>query len=70
MGEQSIKNLRGHNREDLIFAGSESRSPVGMCEVTMTIDNHGQPVFERDGKSFNEIQSRAACSETAILNFL
>ncbi len=56
MGEQSIKNLRGHNREDLIFAGSESRSPVGMCEVTMTIDNHGQPVFERDGKSFNEIQ--------------
>jgi len=56
MGEQSIKNLRGHNREDLIFAGSESRSPVGMCEVTMSIDNHGQPVFEREGKSFNEIQ--------------
>ncbi len=55
MGEQNIKNLRGQNREDLIFAGSDSRSAVGMCEVTMTIDNGGQPVFEREGKSFTEV---------------
>ena len=33
LGEQRIKNLRGENNEDLIFAGSESKKPLGMTEV-------------------------------------
>ena len=39
MGEQSAKHLRGRAMQDVIFAGSESRGPMGMCEVTITFDN-------------------------------
>ncbi len=39
IGEQSMKALRGKSREDIIFAGSESRSPLGAAEVTVTFDN-------------------------------
>jgi len=39
MGEQRIKSLRGATREDIIFAGTEKRAPMGMAEVTLTFDN-------------------------------
>jgi chromosome segregation protein len=39
MGEQSPRRLRGKGMDDVIFAGSEGRSAVGMAEVTLTFDN-------------------------------
>lgn len=39
LGEQSTKTLRGAKMEDVIFAGTESRKPVGCASVTLCIDN-------------------------------
>ncbi|MGB9307020.1 MAG: AAA family ATPase, partial [Mycobacterium sp.] len=39
MGEQGAKTLRGGKMEDVIFAGTSSRAPLGRAEVTVTIDN-------------------------------
>ncbi len=41
MGEQSAKHLRGKAMEDVIFAGSESRGPAPMAEVSITFDDVG-----------------------------
>jgi len=39
LGEQSVKSLRGAKMEDVIFAGSDSRKPLNVAEVTITLDN-------------------------------
>ncbi|MBW2694683.1 MAG: AAA family ATPase, partial [Deltaproteobacteria bacterium] len=55
MGEQSPRRLRGKGMDDVIFQGSEGRSPVGMAEVVLTFDNSGgdgPPAFS----SYSEIQ--------------
>src|SRR3712207_540125 len=39
MGTQGAKDLRGGKMEDVIFAGTSSRAPLGRAEVTVTIDN-------------------------------
>ena len=40
LGEQSNRSLRTRRSDDVIFAGSESRKPIGMAEVILTFDNH------------------------------
>jgi chromosome segregation protein len=55
MGEQSPRRLRGKGMEDVIFAGSDARSPVGLAEVILTFDNgdgNGPPHLA----GFSEIQ--------------
>jgi len=39
LGEQSVKNLRGDKMEDVIFAGTQYRKPVGLAQVSLTLDN-------------------------------
>lgn len=54
MGEQSVKQLRGKNMEDIIFAGANGKKPLNMAEVTLTLanDNGHAPEEFRD---FSEI---------------
>jgi len=39
LGEHAIKSLRAEKMEDVIFSGTESRKPLGMAEVTLSIAN-------------------------------
>ena len=39
LGERNAKNLRGQAMEDVIFAGSSARKPVGIAEVDLVLDN-------------------------------
>jgi chromosome segregation protein len=43
MGEMSAKHLRGSSMEDVIFAGADGYSPMGMAEVSLTLENDGGP---------------------------
>ena len=42
MGEQSPKQLRGRHMEDLIFSGTDNLKPLGLAEVTLTLENVGK----------------------------
>lgn len=46
LGEQSPRSLRGGSMEDVIFAGSVGRDPVGVAEVALVLDNsdHALPI--------------------------
>ena len=39
LGEQSVKSLRGGKMEDVIFAGTQFRKPVGLAQVSLCLDN-------------------------------
>ncbi|MBI2263591.1 MAG: chromosome segregation protein SMC [Armatimonadetes bacterium] len=39
LGEQSARTLRGNRMEDVIFAGTDARKSLSLCEVTLVLDN-------------------------------
>ena len=47
MGEQRSKALRGSKMEDVIFGGTEKRSPMGFAQVSLVIDNSAR-IFDSD----------------------
>lgn len=51
LGEQSVKNLRGSKMEDVIFAGTSKKKPLGYCEVTITFDNTSRMI----GVDYSEV---------------
>ena len=55
MGEQNPRHLRGRGMEDVIFAGTERKPAVGMCEVTLVLDNSDGLAAPPYG-GFSEIQ--------------
>ncbi len=49
LGEKQAKNIRGAKMEDVIFTGTETRKPLSLSEVTISIDNSGRILdFESD----------------------
>ncbi|MBB2913829.1 chromosome segregation protein [Streptosporangium becharense] len=67
MGEHSAKSLRGGKMEDVIFAGTSSRAPLGRAEVTLTIDNSdGMLPIDYTEVTISRLMFRAGQSEYAI----
>ncbi|MGH3254481.1 MAG: chromosome segregation SMC family protein, partial [Streptosporangiaceae bacterium] len=67
MGEQGIKSLRGGKMEDVVFAGTTSRAPLGRAEVTLTIDNSdGALPIEYTEVTLSRLMFRSGQSEYAI----
>jgi chromosome segregation protein len=44
LGEQSVKQLRGNKMEDVIFAGTQHRKPVGFAQVSLLLDNSDRAI--------------------------
>lgn len=55
MGEQSVKQLRGKNIQDIIFAGTDDRPAMNMAEVTMILNNE-DGAGPDELKDFTEIE--------------
>jgi chromosome segregation protein len=67
MGEQGVKSLRGGKMEDVVFAGTTSRAPLGRAEVTLTIDNSdGALPIDYAEVTISRLMFRSGQSEYAI----
>ncbi|MDQ2661917.1 MAG: chromosome segregation protein SMC [Actinomycetota bacterium] len=67
MGEQGAKTLRGGKMEDVIFAGTATRGPLGRAEVSLTIDNaDGALPIEYSEVTISRTLFRNGSSEYAI----
>ena len=67
MGEQGAKTLRGGKMEDVIFAGTAGRAPLGRAEVALTIDNtDGALPIEYAEVSVTRLMFRSGESEYSI----
>ncbi|MGW9168954.1 chromosome segregation protein SMC [Agromyces sp. NPDC055658] len=67
MGEQGAKTLRGGKMEDVIFAGTSTRGPLGRAEVSLTIDNtDGALPIEYTEVTISRTLFRNGTSEYAI----
>ncbi|MFF4368846.1 AAA family ATPase [Streptomyces sp. NPDC001594] len=67
MGEQGAKTLRGGKMEDVIFAGTTGRPPLGRAEVSLTIDNSdGALPIEYAEVTLTRIMFRGGSSEYQI----
>ncbi|MBJ2120024.1 chromosome segregation protein SMC [Arthrobacter sp. MSA 4-2] len=67
MGEQGAKTLRGGKMEDVIFAGTAGRPPLGRAQVTLTIDNaDGALPIEYSEVTISRTLFRSGGSEYAI----
>ncbi len=67
LGEQGAKALRGGKMEDVIFAGTPGKAPLGRAEVTLTIDNaDGALPIEYAEVSLTRLMFRDGASEYSI----
>jgi len=67
MGEQGAKSLRGGSMEDVIFAGTAGRPPLGRAEVSLTIDNtDGALPIDYTEVTISRTMFRSGGSEYAI----
>jgi chromosome segregation protein len=69
MGEQSLKQLRGKSKEDIIFAGTHGKPPLNMAEVSLTLanDNGNAPEELKDFTEINLTRRLYRSGETAYL---
>jgi chromosome segregation protein len=67
MGEQSLKQLRGKSKEDIIFSGTNGRPPLNMAEVSLTLgnDNGNAPEELKDFTEINLTRRLYRSGETA-----
>ena len=67
MGEQGAKTLRGGKMEDVIFAGTSTKAPLGRAEVSLTIDNSdGALPIEYSEVTISRVLFRNGASEYSI----
>ena len=51
LGEQSVRNLRAHDMEDVIFGGNARSAPLNLAEVTLTFEQEGEEATDFAGEA-------------------